>query len=101
MEAMTDLDELMSWYASHCDGDWEHSYGVRIDTLDNPGWTVEIDLARTELEAKHFSKISEDFGDLGWTQIEIKDGVWSAACDHRGLTRVLRIFLDWGVRAGT
>jgi hypothetical protein len=31
------LEWLMRWYAAHCDGEWEHTYGVVIDTLDNPG----------------------------------------------------------------
>jgi hypothetical protein len=28
---------LQDWHAGQCDGDWEHSYGVDIGTLDNPG----------------------------------------------------------------
>ena len=28
---------LQRWYLERCDDGWEHSYGVRIDTLDNPG----------------------------------------------------------------
>ena len=31
------------WYLSQCNGDWEHAYGVKIDTLDNPGWTLEVE----------------------------------------------------------
>ncbi|MET8161729.1 Imm53 family immunity protein [Sphaerisporangium sp. NPDC005289] len=40
---------LQSWYASCCNDDWEHSYGVTIDTLDNPGWHLKIDLVDTPL----------------------------------------------------
>lgn len=29
-----DLIWLQSWYLSNCDGEWEHGYGVAIDTLD-------------------------------------------------------------------
>nr|TKK07812.1 hypothetical protein SrhCFBP13529_11555 [Stenotrophomonas rhizophila] len=43
------LDRLQKWYADQCDGDWEHSFGIRIDTLDNPGWTVSVDLTDTAL----------------------------------------------------
>lgn len=39
----------MNWYVRECDDDWEHSYGVKIDTLDNPGWTIAIDLRETSL----------------------------------------------------
>jgi hypothetical protein len=41
------LERLQRWYLGECNGDWEHSYGVRIDTLDNPGWIVTIDLHET------------------------------------------------------
>jgi len=47
---MNALSELQKWYFAQCDGDWEHSYGVRIDTVDNPGWTLEIDLVGTNLD---------------------------------------------------
>ena len=32
------LSALENWYAGQCNGVWEHGCGVRIDTLDNPGW---------------------------------------------------------------
>ncbi len=38
------LRKLQNWYAAECDGDWEHQYGIKIDTIDNPGWRVEIEL---------------------------------------------------------
>ena len=33
---------LNQWYTSKCDGDWEHSYGFTLETLDNPGWKLKI-----------------------------------------------------------
>ena len=38
---MTDdsLNWLMQWYLGECNNDWEHTYGVEIGTLDNPGWS--------------------------------------------------------------
>ena len=35
---------LMQWRLDQCDNDWEHCHGVSIGTLDNPGWTLRIDL---------------------------------------------------------
>ncbi|MGW6512521.1 Imm53 family immunity protein, partial [Streptomyces niveus] len=43
-------------YAQQCGGEWEHERGVRIATLDNPGWTVSIDLEETELEERDYSR---------------------------------------------
>jgi len=44
------IEQIQAWYAAQCNGDWEHQYGISIDTLDNPGWCVTIDLTRTSLE---------------------------------------------------
>lgn len=34
---MDSLALLQQWYLQQCNEDWEHSWGVRIATLDNPG----------------------------------------------------------------
>jgi hypothetical protein len=49
-DAATVLGRLQEWYRSRCDGDWEHSYGVKVETLDNPGWLVTVDLEDTPWE---------------------------------------------------
>ena len=41
---------IQEWFFSQCNDVWEHSYGIKIDTLDNPGWSVLVDLHGTELE---------------------------------------------------
>jgi hypothetical protein len=52
---MTALDDLHHWYLAQCDGDWEHSNGISIETLDNPGWSVKIDLSDTRLDGIPFT----------------------------------------------
>ena len=32
-----------AWFASRCDGTWENSFGVKIETTDNPGWWLTLD----------------------------------------------------------
>ncbi len=39
---------LSAWHLRQCDGEWEHRYGVKITTYDNPGWGVEIDIAESK-----------------------------------------------------
>ena len=41
--------QLQQWYEAQCNGDWEHHYGISIESQDNPGWRVEIDLKDTPL----------------------------------------------------
>ena len=59
---MDELKEIQDWYLAQCDGDWEHSYGLQIGTLDNPGWSVEIDLKTTALETKIFTPVEKGVG---------------------------------------
>ena len=44
------INWLQNWYTDQCNGEWEHEYGVNIQTSDNPGWIIDIDLAFTPLE---------------------------------------------------
>ena len=52
-----DLTWLMQWYLAQCDEDWEHQFGVEIGTLDNPGWSLSIDLDGTSLEGRMFGPL--------------------------------------------
>ena len=56
----SDLASLEEWYSSLYDGDWEHGLGIKIESLDNPGWSVTINLADTELEEMPFSEVSHN-----------------------------------------
>ncbi len=56
---MSVLADLQKWYESQCNEDWEHQYGVTIGTLDNPGWTVTIDLVNTDLEGREFEEAKD------------------------------------------
>ena len=48
---------LEKWYRQQCNGDWEHSWGIKIDTLDNPGWTIEINLNETIAEGRTLQRV--------------------------------------------
>lgn len=49
-----DIGWLVDWFQAECDGDWEHSFGVSLTTLDNPGWAIKIPLSETEAEGREF-----------------------------------------------
>lgn len=65
---------LMSWYAQHCDGDWEHEYGVRVETIDNPGWHVSVDLAGTAFEDLYVAQTRVDRTEQDWFHVRTRDG---------------------------
>src|SRR5688500_14510280 len=91
----SELRELQEWYESQCDGDWEHSYGVRIETLDNPGWLVKIDLEDTDLEGREFSEVSNLAPEREWIHCKVSEGKFSGAGGASMLNHILRAFLDW------
>lgn len=98
------LLRLERWYASQCDGDWEHQYGVHVETLDNPGWRVKIDVSGTPLEGQPFAEIAEGVGaetvpdSPRWLRCWVENGQWHAATDELQLARALGLFLDWAAK---
>ena len=89
------LDSLQSWYAGHCDGQREHQFGVKIETLDNPGWIVEIDLSGTSLANKSFSQRQEERSPTNWIRCSSKNGVFTGAGGERNLSEIIELFLAW------
>jgi immunity protein 53 of polymorphic toxin system len=93
---LDELSELQAWYAAQCDGDWEHQDGIEINTLDNPGWRVTINLEGTALERARFAVVEENYDDeTDWLRCWVAERTFQAAGGPMQLTRMLRIFLDW------
>lgn len=94
---MNELKLLQSWYASKCDGDWEHSYGLSLQTLDNPGWSLEIYLIDTDIFEKPFDIIQRgDNGqDADWILCKVEGGKFLGYGGSRNLTELISTFLTW------
>lgn len=89
------LGQLQDWYLSQCDGEWEHQYGVSIDTLDNPGWTVKVDLQGTKLADKSFSAIWDERSDSDWIHCSVRDGAFEGNGGGNNLSELISVFLAW------
>jgi hypothetical protein len=93
--------KLQKWYLAQCNLDWEHTYGIKIGNLDNPGWTLEVDLIDTYLENILFEKISYGMGIEAetsgneWLVCEVKEGKFEAAGGPEKLQEMISIFLAW------
>ena len=48
---------LQKWFYSNCNGDWEHNQNITITTIDNPGWSVTINLENTDMDSQYLSPI--------------------------------------------
>jgi hypothetical protein len=71
---MTDeLSWLQQWYLVHCDGEWEHAFGVSIDTIDNPGWSVTICVEGTELASALFEPVKKAVSENNWVHCHVTE----------------------------
>lgn len=95
------LEDLQQWYAAQCNGDWEHRRGVKIESCDNPGWWVKIDVLGTALQGRTFTALAESVDPQGfpvgprWLRCHVQDGVWHGAGDATKLPIILQHFLSW------
>ena len=84
-----------------CNDDWEHQYGVKIDTLDNPGWSVTVDLTDTNLEGVDFVTVAENAGPGShpegddWVLCRVEGGKWLGDGGPSKLSRLVEEFVSW------
>lgn len=95
------LSWLQAWYASQCNGDWEHSYGVTIETLDNPGWRLTVDLADTALTGRGFVRKELHRSEHDWLTAWVDEDRFEAACGPLNLGEAIhefRVFAEMFLR---
>lgn len=89
------LGWLQRWYEQMCDGDWEHGKNVRIGTIDNPGWSLKINLADTNLEGLPFSPVKIDRTERDWVFAVVEDNEFRAHGGPLNLTEMIDVFRRW------
>jgi len=94
---MKELERLQAWYLAQCDGEWEHGYGVSIDTLDNPGWMVDINLKGTSLENRSFLEVARGMepDETDWISCKVEGAKFQGAGGASNFGEILGVFLDW------
>jgi hypothetical protein len=93
------LTRLENWYSHHCDGTWEHQHGIRIETLDNPGWRLEIDLKGTPLILVHYADLGVERSATDWVKCRVQDGKFEGFGGPGNLSELLEAFLKWAEQA--
>jgi Immunity protein 53 len=93
------LKNLIDWYTIQCDGLWEHTNGITIHSLDNPGFSINIDLLGTRFENNCYQSIDwESNTDLGneWISCyKTDEKIWVGACSPKQLERTIDLFIQW------
>jgi len=86
------LHPLTQWFMNHCDGDWEHDLGIRVQTLDNPGWALDVRIEDTELEGRtaDWSRRDDDSGWLHWRSTGV---MFEARCGPSELGAAIEAFI--------
>jgi len=93
------LETIQDWFASNCNGQWEHECGVKIETIDNPGWYIEIDLSDTPLDSHGYESQVVERSDSDWFNCKVERHKFVAGCGVRNLSEVLEEFRNWRARA--
>ena len=89
----TTIKKLQIWYHDQCDGKWEHSWGIKINTLDNPGWSIKIDLNETKYEDSVWEDLFIDNGDDDWISCGKESKMFRGIGDPTKLEDILNYFL--------
>ncbi|EJP17927.1 hypothetical protein LEP1GSC080_4809 [Leptospira interrogans str. FPW2026] len=91
---------LIEWYQSQCDGDWEHEYGIAINTNGDRGWQIKIEVNFTELDGVEVAHTLNQKGEDDWYSFSLKDGKFLAEGDSKKLPIILEKFKEiWTTNA--
>jgi histidinol-phosphate aminotransferase len=93
-DTISNIGWLEKWYLSFCDGDWEHQYGVKITTLDNPGWSLEIDLCETPYRDIPFDENKRE-GEEDWFFCRKKEHIFKGSGGAKNLNEMIGVFRTW------
>ena len=63
------VELLQGWYEVQCNGIWEHSFGIEVVNIDNPGWKVKI----TGASLKRSGLVSVERDESDWIRIAASD----------------------------
>lgn len=91
---MQNIEWLEVWYKENCDGVWEHQYGVTIESLDNPGWSVRIDLHETKYAGMQMVMVQQDNGGHDWIMCSISKDIFCGCGDWLKLNAIIGIFRE-------
>jgi hypothetical protein len=86
---------LAKWFASLCNGDWEHGNTIHIEALDNPGWHLTVDLNDTGYENKEFSGVIIERTENDWVHCFVRNRKFEGAGGVLNLSEIIEKFRAW------
>ena len=82
------------WFRNQCDGYWEHSNRIIIESLDNPGWSVKIDLMDTKIAHLDIKYNLYERKENDWYGFSVKDSLFHGVGDPGKLEFLLLKFRE-------
>lgn len=89
------LLRLQRWFSDACDGDWEHGDGIRIATLDNPGWSLKVDLEASHLAGRQCAPVQLERTEHDWIRLRVEGETFVGFGGPGNLEELISRFLDW------
>ena len=89
---MDALTWLQQWYKSQCDGEWEFRQGIKLLSVSNPGWCIEIDVFDTVLEDVYIAPRGHDSTPDNWYSFVLKEGLFVGSGDPSKLEFLILAF---------
>jgi Immunity protein 53 len=95
MNPISELTWLQAWYLLWCDNDWEHSYGVVIESQSTVGWVLKADLSDTPLEGRPLKPNEHRRTVSDWVTWEVDGSVFRSLRGLWNLTEMIGISRGW------
>lgn len=78
--------QLLEWYASYRDDEWEHRHGIKLVPLEHkPGWSLIVDTGGTELADAVMVEQRLVRSETDWLQWSFEPGSFRASGGERNV----------------
>lgn len=92
---MNSIETIASWYKKNVRQDEPNTLIINIESLDNPGWWVTINLKGTDFEKETFSKIENEKTQNDWIKLFVRTSKFEGFGDPFKLDTILKCFGTW------
>lgn len=87
------LEWLQGYLSANADGWWEHDYGIAIESTDNPGWAVKIDL-KGDGFLPVLPPVQIRRSETDWLTLKMLDGAFVGSCSPTNLAELLSLIRE-------
>jgi hypothetical protein len=94
MKQLDGLHWLQEFLVLRANDEWEHTYGVDIKSIDNPGWRVKIDFKQSGKTYQPFERTEIERSDSDWVHywIDEETASFHGAGGSRNLVEIFDAF---------